>query len=767
MLVGSDAGRAGRGDPRPRGDWIDQLYVDPDLTGRGIGVGLLDLAKRERPHGLRLWTYVSTDGAQGLLRTPRLQGSRAHQRQPQRGASARPFSTSGNGPSTISSHDAAKESNLPSRGLPGPASFEDWMGHQARAAPRADPRADGGRATGGGSGRRLEPQAVLERTLDARRRVRSGDTGSAPRPSRTVRPAPPRHRGEHSTQCSSASRRCVVQPAGARGHDLLAEHEVAEQPALVGQPDLGAVGELARPAEVVRRSPRSAAGPGSGAGAAGRPRRRAWPPPPCARAGRPGRRGARPRVQGARRHAARSSTIPRAIASKKRAIAAVVHLAGQVLEEPVELVEVPVGASAGTAPDPPPLREPSTGIRRIRRNSRDVDHLEHRLIAEALDPPGHADQLTALEPAGQRIRVAGTRGPAIVPLRSRNSSARYGDPVRVNSRSLREHANTPSTCCPGRRPLIKTAVESPELHAPMIYAEADAAAAMGISARRIEGSRADLRLQGLERRGRRGLERDHVRRRRARRTAVRDDRSRGVLRLPEHPPAGQAGRRARPPDRVARGRALRGAGPARDPRPRPDGRTRAVAQVAHVQQGDRRARRGARHAARGHARGAARRRPPHAPDLGHRDGDRHRPGRPPRPHPLLVRGSDRNRRRAARRLPGERPAVGEPVGGGPALHRRRAEPQGRARAGPQARGTRPGRRGRQRPRVGHRRLRPPGQPRGAERPRRAGVRRAPRAGGRASEASDEGPLPSGDTIARELQRFLRQRGDDDPDTARG
>jgi proteasome assembly chaperone (PAC2) family protein len=32
---------------------------------------------------------------------------------------------------------------------------------------------------------------------------------------------------------------------------------------------------------------------------------------------------------------------------------------------------------------------------------------------------------------------------------------------------------------------------------------------------------------------------------------------------------------------------------------------------------------------------------------------------------------------------------------------------------------------------------------------------------------DEGPLPSGDTIARELQRFLRQRGDDDPGTARG
>ncbi len=32
---------------------------------------------------------------------------------------------------------------------------------------------------------------------------------------------------------------------------------------------------------------------------------------------------------------------------------------------------------------------------------------------------------------------------------------------------------------------------------------------------------------------------------------------------------------------------------------------------------------------------------------------------------------------------------------------------------------------------------------------------------------DDPPLPSGDTIARELQRFLRQRGDDDPGTARG
>lgn len=45
-------------------DWIDQLYVDPDLTGSGIGTELLRIAKRERPERLRLWTFVSNSGAQ-------------------------------------------------------------------------------------------------------------------------------------------------------------------------------------------------------------------------------------------------------------------------------------------------------------------------------------------------------------------------------------------------------------------------------------------------------------------------------------------------------------------------------------------------------------------------------------------------------------------------------------------------------------------------------------------------------------------------------
>ncbi|HKE78961.1 MAG TPA: GNAT family N-acetyltransferase [Solirubrobacteraceae bacterium] len=45
------------------GDWVDQLYVDPSRWGRGIGSALLDVAKRERPGGLRLWTFAGNSGA--------------------------------------------------------------------------------------------------------------------------------------------------------------------------------------------------------------------------------------------------------------------------------------------------------------------------------------------------------------------------------------------------------------------------------------------------------------------------------------------------------------------------------------------------------------------------------------------------------------------------------------------------------------------------------------------------------------------------------
>lgn len=44
-------------------DWIDQLYVDPDRTGRGVGSGLMAAAKQQRPAALRLWTFESNDRA--------------------------------------------------------------------------------------------------------------------------------------------------------------------------------------------------------------------------------------------------------------------------------------------------------------------------------------------------------------------------------------------------------------------------------------------------------------------------------------------------------------------------------------------------------------------------------------------------------------------------------------------------------------------------------------------------------------------------------
>ena len=38
-------------------EWIDQLYVEPGHTGRGIGGRLMAVAKRQRPSLLRLWTF--------------------------------------------------------------------------------------------------------------------------------------------------------------------------------------------------------------------------------------------------------------------------------------------------------------------------------------------------------------------------------------------------------------------------------------------------------------------------------------------------------------------------------------------------------------------------------------------------------------------------------------------------------------------------------------------------------------------------------------
>jgi GNAT superfamily N-acetyltransferase len=45
------------------GEWIDQLYVDPLWTGRGLGSTLIDLAKQLHPEHLDLWTFQSNTAA--------------------------------------------------------------------------------------------------------------------------------------------------------------------------------------------------------------------------------------------------------------------------------------------------------------------------------------------------------------------------------------------------------------------------------------------------------------------------------------------------------------------------------------------------------------------------------------------------------------------------------------------------------------------------------------------------------------------------------
>ena len=45
------------------GDDVDQLYVDPAMTGQGVGSRLLARAKAERPGGLELWTFQANAGA--------------------------------------------------------------------------------------------------------------------------------------------------------------------------------------------------------------------------------------------------------------------------------------------------------------------------------------------------------------------------------------------------------------------------------------------------------------------------------------------------------------------------------------------------------------------------------------------------------------------------------------------------------------------------------------------------------------------------------
>jgi GNAT superfamily N-acetyltransferase len=73
---------------RLENDDLDQLYVDPDWLGRGIGSRLVELAKERRPRGFGLYTFQVNDRARrfyerhGLVATWFGDGSANEERQP-------------------------------------------------------------------------------------------------------------------------------------------------------------------------------------------------------------------------------------------------------------------------------------------------------------------------------------------------------------------------------------------------------------------------------------------------------------------------------------------------------------------------------------------------------------------------------------------------------------------------------------------------------------------------------------------------------------
>jgi GNAT superfamily N-acetyltransferase len=68
--------------------WLDDLYVDPDRQGQGLGSALLALVTSLRPDGFGLWVFESNVPAQrfyarhGLVVTERTDGSGNEERAP-------------------------------------------------------------------------------------------------------------------------------------------------------------------------------------------------------------------------------------------------------------------------------------------------------------------------------------------------------------------------------------------------------------------------------------------------------------------------------------------------------------------------------------------------------------------------------------------------------------------------------------------------------------------------------------------------------------
>ncbi|WP_030322227.1 GNAT family N-acetyltransferase [Streptomyces flavochromogenes] len=67
---------------------LEQLYLDPSWRGRGLGDRFVELAKRQRPEGLDLWTFQVNAPAQrfyerhGFVEAERTDGQRNEEGEP-------------------------------------------------------------------------------------------------------------------------------------------------------------------------------------------------------------------------------------------------------------------------------------------------------------------------------------------------------------------------------------------------------------------------------------------------------------------------------------------------------------------------------------------------------------------------------------------------------------------------------------------------------------------------------------------------------------